>query len=96
MTTNNPRPIPELTGDYFWPFIGTIGDKPCVWFLKSMPVIWYLAAGAYRQHVVSPPHVLTEEPDGTLTITASVGDKAKDSESEGWHGFLTEGEWRKC
>ncbi len=54
------------------------------------------------QHVTSPPHVFTEEEDGTLTITASLGDlhrAGKDEsgadvrESDGWHGYLTRGEW---
>lgn len=91
-------PWPELPGDYCAPVYGYSGDKPAVFFLKPNA----RDAGATPrarsvQHVVSPPHVFTEEPDGTLTISASISDLAgPGSESDGWHGFLVKGEWRKC
>lgn len=86
---------PREPGDYCGPIMGYTGDKPMVTFLKphardpGTP-----PRGRSIQHVVSPPHVFTEEEDGTLTITASIGDTAGDStESDGWHGFLTKGYW---
>jgi hypothetical protein len=91
------HPAPEQPGDYCGPVVGFTGDLPAVFFLKPNA----RDPGAPKraraiQHVVSPPHVFTEEPDGTLTITASIGDTAgPSSESDGWHGYLTKGEWRK-
>jgi hypothetical protein len=50
------------------------------------------------QHVTSPPHEFTEEPDGTLTITPSIaatmhGASGSGLNTDGWHGFLTRGHW---
>jgi hypothetical protein len=45
-------------------------------------------------HCKEPPHKFTEEPDGTLTITASI--LATWGNADGthtWHGFLTKGVW---
>jgi hypothetical protein len=89
--------LPENPGDYCGPVMGYTGDKPAVFFLKPNardPDVPKRARAV--QHVISPPHVFTEEPDGSLTITGSIGDKAKDSESDGWHGHLVKGEWIKC
>jgi hypothetical protein len=54
------------------------------------------------RHVISPPHVFTEEPDGTLTIAASISDMRSSypeewtgPRSDGWHGFLEHGVWRQ-
>lgn len=91
------HPVVGRPGDYCGPVIGFTGDLPAVFFLKPNA----RDADAPRrartvQHVTSPPHVFTEEPDGSLTITASIGDTAGEgSASDGWHGFLTKGEWRK-
>ncbi len=91
------HPIPEQPGDYCGPVMGYTADKPAVFFLKPNA----RDPGAHPrarsvQHVTSPPHVFTEEPDGTLTITASLGDTAgPGSESDGWHGYLTKGIWSK-
>jgi hypothetical protein len=97
--------MPDQPGDYCGPVVGYTGDKPAVFFLKphardpGTP-----AHGRGVQHVVSPPHVFTEEEDGTLTITASIGDTrtstdskghAHTTSSDGWHGYLTRGEWVK-
>lgn len=94
------RPIfhVEEPGDYCGPICGFTYDKPAVFFLKPNARDPGAPPRARSvQHVVSPPHVFTEEPDGTLTITASIGDFAgRESESDGWHGFLTRGEWLKC
>src|SRR4051812_23720184 len=94
-TAENPRPVPELPGDYFGPFRGATGEKSCVWFLKPNARDPNAPPRArVVQHVVSPPHTFTEEPDGSLTITASIGDTSgPGSESDGYHCFLTKGEW---
>lgn len=89
-------PLVEHPGDYCGPVVGFTGDLPAVFFLKPNARDSNAPPRARAiQHVVSPPHVFTEEPDGTLTITASIGDHAgPDSGSDGWHGHLTQGEWR--
>lgn len=91
------HPIVEQPGDYCGPVMGFTGDKPAVFYLKPNARDPDAPAAARRvHHVISPPHVFTEEPDGTLTITPSIGDTAKDREgSDGWHGYLTKGEWIK-
>lgn len=89
-------PALRKAGDYCGPIKGWTADKPAVFFLKPNAD----DAGApkrarFIQHVCSPPHTFIEEPDGTLTIQNSIGDKAGDSESDGWHGHLTKGEWHQ-
>ena len=98
ITTNGEFPAVEQPGDYCGPIMGWTGDKPCVFFLKPNSRDADAPKRARSvQHVVSPPHVFTEEADGTLTITASISDLAgENSVSDAWHGFLTKGEWRKC
>lgn len=88
---------PERPGDYCGPIMGYTGDKPAVFFLKPNARDADAPPRARSiQHVVSPPHVFKEEPDGTLTISASLGDMAgPGSESDGWHGYLERGLWRK-
>lgn len=90
-------PAIELPGDYCGPIMGFTGDKPAVVFLKPNARDPDAPPRARSiQHVVSPPHVFTEEPDGTLTITPSLGDTAgPGSESDGWHGHLTRGVWHR-
>lgn len=80
--------MPELPGDYYGPVMGYTGELPAVFYIKP---------NAIRTHyVVSPPHRFTEEADGSLTITDSIGDTAgPGSVSDGWHGYLTRGEWVK-
>ena len=91
-------PAIEQPGDYAGPVMGWTADKPAVFFLKPNardPDAPKIARTIH--HVISPPHTFTEEPDGTLTIRASIGDThGPNSESDGWHGFLTAGEWTKC
>lgn len=90
-------PAIEQPGDYAGPVMGFTADKPAVFFLKPNsrdPDAPKIARAIH--HVISPPHTFTEEPDGTLTIRASIGDThGPNSESDGWHGFLTKGEWHK-
>jgi hypothetical protein len=91
------HPVPELPGDYIGPVVGYTADKPAVFFLKPNardPDAPRVARSVH--HVTSPPHTFTEEPDGTLTIRASLGDtRGGNGESDGWHGFLTHGFWEK-
>lgn len=89
-------PSVEQPGDYCGPIHGYTEDLPAVFFLKPNARDTNAPARARTvQHVTSPPHTFTEESDGTLTITASIGDHAgPDSESDGWHGYLTKGEWK--
>jgi hypothetical protein len=92
----NDHPLPEQPGDYLGPVMGFTGDVPCVMFLKPNardPDAPKIARSVH--HATSPPHTFTEEPDGTLTIRASLGDM-HNGVSDDWHGFLTAGEWTKC
>lgn len=86
---------PQNPGEYWGPIMGYTGKLPAVFFLKPNsrdPGVPAIARSV--QHVTSPPHKFFEEPDGTLTITASIGDTRRgSSESDGWHGYLTRGEW---
>lgn len=95
--------MPELPGDYCGPIVGYTGDKPAVFFLKPNARDDGVPAHARSvQHVVSPPHVFTEEPNGTLTISASISDLRSSypdewtgPRSDGWHGYLERGVWRQ-
>lgn len=81
-------------GDYCGPVKGYTGDRSAVFFYKPNAKDPGASATArIKQHVVSPPHVFTEEPDGTLTITASIGELFLDGVGDGYHGYLTKGEW---
>ena len=93
-----PSRWPSAPGEYVGPVFGYTGDKPAVFFLKPNARDEGVTARARSvQHVVSPPHVFTEETDGTLTITASISDLAgADTVSDGWHGYLTRGEWHRA
>jgi len=69
-------------GDYCGPISGYSGDKPAVFFR--------LPDGSGIRHVVSPPHVFTEQPDGSLQIRESI------LAENGWHGYLDAGHiWRQ-
>lgn len=89
--------MPENPGEYYGPVMGYTGEKPAVFFLKpNSRDDNVIGRGRSIQHVVSPPHVFTEEPDGTLTIRQSIGDFAgPGSLGDGWHGYLTKGVWEK-
>lgn len=61
-------------GDYCGPLEGYTGGKPAVFFI----------------HVASPPHVFTEQDDGSLEIRESI------LADTGWHGYLDAGNtWRE-
>jgi hypothetical protein len=93
--------LPEFPGDYCGPTSSYTGSLPAVFFLKpnardeGVPV-----RARSVQHVVSPPHVFRECPDGSLEIRASISDRVRGDttgeSSDGWHGFLDEGHiWRQ-
>lgn len=93
---NSKLNTPQNPGEYCGPIIGYTGDKPAVFFLKPNSRDNNIPPHARSvQHVVSPPHVFTEEADGTLTITESISDLRGDHSegSDGWHGYLTKGQW---
>jgi hypothetical protein len=88
--------VPLEPGDYCGPLFGYTGDKAAVFFLKPNARDADAPQSARQvQHVISPPHTFTEEPDGTLTISASIGNMHPDGD-DGWHGFLEKGVWRKA
>lgn len=77
-------------GDYYGPVTGFSADKPAVFYLLPLP-------GRVFAHVQSPPHTFTEEPDGTLTIRASIltlGYSDALGKDFSWHGYLTKGVWQ--
>jgi hypothetical protein len=82
-------------GDYCGPIVGFTADLPAVFFYKPNARDPDAPPNARSlQHVCSPPHVFTENEDGTLTITASISDmRSGGGPSDGWHGYLTAGEW---
>jgi hypothetical protein len=92
---------PQNAGEYSGPCIGQVADPnlPTVFFLKPNA----RDADAPRiarvvHHCCSPPHTFKEEPDGSLTIYPSLSDRhgeLPDSQSDGWHGYLEKGVWRK-
>lgn len=88
---------PQLPGDYCGPVTGYSGTNQTVFFLKPNARDTDAPKRArVIQYVNSPPHTFTEEADGTLTIRASISDCAgPESESDGWHGWLTKGVWHK-
>jgi hypothetical protein len=69
--------------------MGYTGDKPAVFF--KLPDDGTLTPDDYGlRHVVSPPHVFRECPDGSLEIRESI------LSNGGWHGYLDEGNvWRR-
>lgn len=97
--TGDPAITLEQPGDYCGPVHGYSGDKPAVFFLLPIEGGTGPLEGGMH-HVVSPPHVFTEEPDGTLTIRESILSYAIEPDGSKlrpiWHGYLTRGEWVPC
>ena len=88
--------LPRRPGDYVGPIQTDKG--PAVYFLKLNSRDDDAPRFARSvQFVSSPPHTITEEPDGTLTISASIGDTtpSRPDVSDGWHGYLERGVWRQ-
>ena len=88
--------LPQNPGEYCGPIMGYIGKLLAIFFLKpnsrdadATPIARSV------QHVAIPPHKYQENPDGTLTITPSISDTRGDGSggSDGWHGYLTNGDW---
>lgn len=80
-------------GDYCGPMTGFTGEKPCVWMM--LPATVPVRARGLR-HVVSPPHVFTEQPDGSLEIRESLGCEQAPGGGYVWHGYLDAGNtWRE-
>lgn len=78
-------------GDYCGPVDGYSGGKPAVFFRLPVPA-GHPDAGI--RHVASPPHVFTEQPDGSLQIRESI--LAVRQGGGGWHGYLDAGNlWRE-
>lgn len=82
-------------GDYCGPIYGYTHDRPAVFFMvpeaRDDGVDPRLRG---LRHVVSPPHVFRECPDGSLEIRESIGIKRTDGAFL-WHGYLDEGHvWR--
>lgn len=81
-------PVLEKAGDYCGPFKDKINGVLVVYYL--LPVArdeGIHGHGRSIHHIVSPPHRIIEEPDGSLTIRNSIGAQPY------WHGFLTDGCW---
>lgn len=98
----------ELPGDYCGPVTEFTGSRKLP-DGTSIPVqaVFYLKPNARdanaptparsHQHVNSPPHTFIEEPDGSLSITPSISNlDSQGQNDDGWHGYLTNGEWKKC
>lgn len=74
-------------GDYCGPIDAYTGGKPAVFFLLPGARVDHVRYPLH--HVVSPPHVFTEQPDGSLQIRESIL-------TGGWHGYLDAGHsWRE-
>jgi hypothetical protein len=90
----DPYTLVRQAGDYCGPDKGEYTDGvPAVWFL--LPIARDKDASAAARslhHVQSPPHIFTEEADGTLTIRESIGAGPRDAYY--WHGYLTKGDWQ--
>ena len=65
--------MPTQPGDYCGPVVGYTGNLPAVFFLKPNARDEGVPPRARSvQHVVSPPHVFRECPDGSLEIRQSI------------------------
>lgn len=85
----------QQAGDYYGPVMGFSGGVPAVFFLLPTATEPKKSGGVNAiHHVQSPPHTFTENPDGTLTISASIG--AGTGSNYYWHGYLENGNWREC
>lgn len=88
----------ERPGDYFGPTTDYTAEVPSIFFLKPNARDEDAPPRARSvQHVCIPPHSYTENEDGTLTISPSIGETMRGGtgESDGWHGYLENGKWRQ-
>ncbi len=82
-------------GDYCGPIDGNTGGKVAVFFRLPSHDGLSTHVGGIR-HVVSPPHVFTEQSDGSLEIRESLGCDLRPGGGYMGHGFLDAGYvWRE-
>jgi hypothetical protein len=86
-------------GDYCGPYKGYTGDREAVSFMlpepNGLPENGLGAVSGFR-HVTSPPHVFTEQSDGSLEIRESILSLEKRPDGTPWHGYLDAGNvWRE-
>ena|SRR5438270_8527465 len=85
-------------GDYCGPIRGYTADRPAVFFILPGGTDLSQESPLNTRgfgHVTSPPHVFTEQPDGSLEIRESILHKADHLGFE-WHGYLDAGNiWRQ-
>jgi hypothetical protein len=94
-----PGDLLNQPGDYYGPVQnpGYYDGRPGVWFLLPNCNDESISEAVKGPRLVcSPPHVFTEEPDGTLTIRESILAKGWQGEPDLWHGYLTKGVWKEC
>lgn len=94
-----PKNLLIQPGDYYGPVSDSLmyGGRPCVWFV--LPIAGDQNCPEAAKHarlVCSPPHVFTEESDGSLTIRASILCHGYQGDPDVWHGYLTKGIWESC
>jgi hypothetical protein len=90
--------FPLEPGDYVGPYRGYTGDRACVMFVLPSGDLPADGRGAHdsHRHVTSPPHVFTEQPDGSLQIRESILTLEKGPDGLPWHGYLDAGNiWRE-
>lgn len=81
-------------GDYCGPIEGYSNDRPAVFF--RLPVNTEGDPVGGIRHVASPPHVFTEQPDGSLQIRESILTHERGANGQPWHGYLDAGHrWRE-
>jgi hypothetical protein len=78
--------------DYYGPTT-EFTHHPSVFFLKPNAHDSGVRGGI--QHCSMPPHIFSENDDGSLTISPSISDTIRGGASDGWHGFLENGIWRQ-
>jgi hypothetical protein len=87
--------FPLEPGDYCGPYKGYTGDKEAVMFVLPDGGGDMGRADGHR-HVCSPPHVFTEQPDGSLEIRESILTLENRPDGTPWHGYLDAGNvWRE-
>lgn len=79
------------SGDYYGPVVDS-GITRVFFLLPNGRDEGTYGPGRCLHHVAAPPHVIREEPDGSLTIRESILSRDGDGK-EIWHGYLTEGRW---
>lgn len=92
-----PEGLLVKAGDYYGPVSDPsyYSGKPSVWFKLPIADDDGVPESAIGPRLVcSPPHVFTEEHDGTLTIRESILAKGWQGEPDVWHGYLTNGKWQ--